>query len=122
MNEINKITFKQETFDGDTVVLEFLADDMTTDEIFQKWVQFMNGMGYILDPIEMVNMWNGETLELAEKLDAYEILLQTMDEFIEQLKMYDIDHSNHPDLYKAKAMAIATMQDRLKSDNPDVFV
>ena len=48
------------SYDDDAVVFKFDCIEMTTQEMFMKWVQFMNAIGYVLDPVEMERMWNGE--------------------------------------------------------------
>jgi len=42
-----------------TVTFEFDATEKSTFEMFMKWVRFMNAIGYVLDPEEMEEMWNG---------------------------------------------------------------
>jgi hypothetical protein len=41
------------------VTFSFDAMKMNTQEMFMKWVCFMNAIGYVLDPEEMEEMWNG---------------------------------------------------------------
>lgn len=51
-----KMTWKYET---DDLTVEFELDSSeSAGEIFLKWVRFMNAAGFILDPVEMENMWN----------------------------------------------------------------
>ena len=42
-----------------SVTFTFDASGMNTKEMFMKWVQFMNAIGYVLDPAEMESLWNG---------------------------------------------------------------
>ena len=44
--------------DNSTVTFEFDAIEMSTFEMFMKWVRFMNAIGYVLDPEEMEKMWD----------------------------------------------------------------
>jgi hypothetical protein len=45
---------------GDTVIFAFDTFQMDHQEMFMKWVDFMNAIGYTLDKVEMERMWNGE--------------------------------------------------------------
>ena len=45
--------------DNSTVTFKFDAFEMSTFEMFMKWVCFMNAIGYVFDPEEMEEMWNG---------------------------------------------------------------
>jgi len=42
------------------VIFKFSMDAMTHKEVFMKWVDFMNAIGYTVDRAEMEAMWNGE--------------------------------------------------------------
>lgn len=42
-----------------SVVFAFDAVEMDAQEMFMQWVRFMNAIGYVLDPEEMEEMWNG---------------------------------------------------------------
>jgi len=53
-----KATFHFECGTG-TVTHVFDATEMDTTDMFMRWVQFMNGVGYVLDPVEMEKVWNG---------------------------------------------------------------
>jgi hypothetical protein len=57
---MSKVTWKYQQDNGDTVVFEFERYGVSTDEMFQKWVEFMNAIGYVLDPVEMEQMWMGD--------------------------------------------------------------
>ena len=53
-----------------TVTHVFDATDMDTTEMFMRWVHFMNGVGYVLDPVEMEEVWDGtKTLNEPEPND-----------------------------------------------------
>lgn len=56
---IQKVIWKYESADGD-VTFDFDVREMNAQELFMKWVQFMNAIGYVLDAREMEAMWNGE--------------------------------------------------------------
>ena len=47
-------------FAGDRVTFEFDNDCMSVEQVFMRWVRFMNAAGYNLDQAEMEDMWNGE--------------------------------------------------------------
>lgn len=47
-------------FGDEKVIFKFNMDSMTHKEVFMKWVDFMNAIGYTVDPAEMEAMWNGE--------------------------------------------------------------
>ena len=47
-------------FGDEKVIFKFSMDAMTHKEVFMKWVDFMNAIGYTVDPAEMESMWNGE--------------------------------------------------------------
>lgn len=53
-----KVVWTHTTHEG-KVEFVFEGYQMSTAEFFHKWVQFMNAIGYVLDPVEMENMWNG---------------------------------------------------------------
>ena len=59
MIESKQIRFSCTNSDNSTVTFEFDAIEMSTFEMFMQWVRFMNAIGYILDPEEMEEMWNG---------------------------------------------------------------
>ena len=42
------------------VQFEFDSSELDTKEVFMRWVQWMNSIGYILDAPEMEAMWSGE--------------------------------------------------------------
>lgn len=50
-------------FACDKVIFEFDTDGMGVEEVFFRWVRFMNAAGYELDPAEMQKMWKGERYE-----------------------------------------------------------
>ena len=54
-----KVTWKYESDYGD-VVFDFSVCEMNAQELFMKWVQFCNAIGYVLDAREMESLWNGE--------------------------------------------------------------
>ena len=54
-----KVIWKYET-DDIKVKFEFDAFQLSAGEVFERWVRFMNAAGFILDPVEMEKMWNGE--------------------------------------------------------------
>lgn len=56
----NRITWESENDFGDRVIFEFDSFELTTDQMFQKWVEFMNAIGYVLDPVKMEKMWMGD--------------------------------------------------------------
>ena len=60
MIESKKIHFHCTDSDYDTVSFQFDAFQMDAQEMFIKWVDFMNAIGYNLDKVEMEKMWNGE--------------------------------------------------------------
>lgn len=43
----------------DVVTFRFDNTDMDVQEMFFKWVSFMNAIGYSLDRDEMFDMWHG---------------------------------------------------------------
>jgi hypothetical protein len=47
-------------FGDEKVIFKFNMDNMNHKEVFMKWVDFMNAIGYTVDPAEMEAMWNGE--------------------------------------------------------------
>jgi hypothetical protein len=47
-------------FLSDKVTFEFDNYNTPAYEVFERWVRFMNAIGYNLDPTEMEAMWNGE--------------------------------------------------------------
>ena len=47
-------------FGDEKVIFKFSMDAMTHKEVFMKWVDFMNAIGYAVDRAEMEAMWNGE--------------------------------------------------------------
>ncbi len=53
------ITWKYEHVD-EKITFEFDMDGVSHKEMFMKWVDFMNAIGYTLDKVEMEAMWNGE--------------------------------------------------------------
>ena len=53
------VTFKYE-YGSNTTEMKFCIDEVPTSEMFMQWVKFMNAIGYVLDPVEMEDMWNGE--------------------------------------------------------------
>ena len=57
---IRDVKFQCIDSDHDIVVFQFDAFQMDTQEMFMKWVDFMNAIGYNLDKAEMESMWNGE--------------------------------------------------------------
>ena len=57
---IQKVTWKYESEHCGEVMFRFDACEMNAQEMFMKWVQFMNAIGYVLDSREMESMWNGE--------------------------------------------------------------
>jgi len=44
----------------DTIIFEFNNSELDTKDLFFRWVNFMNAIGYNLNKVEMENMWNGE--------------------------------------------------------------
>ena len=42
------------------ITFEFDMDGVSHKEMFMKWVDFMNAIGYTLDKVEMEAMWNGD--------------------------------------------------------------
>jgi len=56
--EEQKITWSYQ-HRGERIVFEFDMNEMNHKEMFMMWVKFMNAVGYILDPTEMEEMWNG---------------------------------------------------------------
>jgi hypothetical protein len=54
-----KVIWKYET-DDIKVKFEFDAYQLSSGEVFEKWVRFMNAVGFVLDPEEMDKMWNDE--------------------------------------------------------------
>ena len=59
MIESKQIRFSCTNSDSSTVTFEFDAIEMSTFEMFMQWVRFMNAIGYVLDPEEMEEMWDG---------------------------------------------------------------
>lgn len=59
MIESKEIRFHCTNSDDSMVTFSFDAMKMNTQEMFMKWVCFMNAIGYVLDPEEMEEMWNG---------------------------------------------------------------
>lgn len=63
MSNLDKITFKhehleseffdEETFPKSTITIEFEADDLSVDDMFQKWKEFMSAMGYHMFDFEL---------------------------------------------------------------------
>ena len=43
----------------DVVTFRFNSTDMDVQQMFFKWVDFMNAIGYSLDRDEMFDMWHG---------------------------------------------------------------
>ena len=60
MIESKEVTFHCTDYDDSMVTFVFDAFQMDTQEMFMKWVEFMNAIGYNLDKAEMESMWNGE--------------------------------------------------------------
>ena len=58
MFEDTFITWKYQSGD-DVVTFEFNNTDMDMQQMFFKWVDFMNAIGYPLDRDEMHDMWHG---------------------------------------------------------------
>ena len=44
--------------DDCSVTFEFDAYEMSEQEMFMMWVRFMNAIGYVLDAVEMEEMWS----------------------------------------------------------------
>ena len=53
------VTWKYEC-GKDTVTFQFDMDGETPEDMFFRWVEFMNAVGYNLNKTEMYEMWNGE--------------------------------------------------------------
>ena len=60
MIESKNIKFNCIDSDDSMVTFHFDAVGMDATEMFMQWVRFMNAIGYVLDPEEMKEMWNGE--------------------------------------------------------------
>lgn len=61
------ITFKFADDEGfiiqNSVKVSFNSEGMDAQEVFRKWVGFMNAVGYSFDPVEMEDLWNGALSE-----------------------------------------------------------
>lgn len=57
MNE-QLVTWKYEC-GKDTVTFQFDMEGETVKDMFFRWVQFMNAIGYSLNHTEMFDMWHG---------------------------------------------------------------
>jgi len=53
------VTWKYEC-GKDTVTFQFEMSEADQEEMFMRWVDFMNAVGYTLNSTEMYEMWNGE--------------------------------------------------------------
>jgi len=53
------ITWKYEC-DGDSITFQFDMEDESVEDMFYRWVDFMNAIGYSVNKTEMYEMWNGE--------------------------------------------------------------
>lgn len=53
------ITWKHEV-GNDTVIFQFDMEGETVEDMFFRWVDFMNAIGYSVNKDEMYEMWNGE--------------------------------------------------------------
>ena len=58
MFEDSIMTWKSQS-GQDVVSFEFNSTDMDVQQMFFKWVDFMNAVGYSLDRDEMFDMWHG---------------------------------------------------------------
>lgn len=57
MNE-HLVIWKYE-FGKDTVTFQFGMEGETVEDMFFRWVDFMNAIGYSVDKSEMYDMWHG---------------------------------------------------------------
>jgi hypothetical protein len=53
------VTWKYEC-GKDTVTFQFEMEGESLEDMFFRWVDFMNAIGYTLNKTEMHEMWNGE--------------------------------------------------------------
>jgi len=60
LTEDKNTIWMHEDDDGTAIVFAFDTVQMDHQEMFMKWVEFMNAIGYNLDKAEMESMWNGE--------------------------------------------------------------
>jgi hypothetical protein len=60
LTENKNTVWMHEDPEGATIVFAFDTFQMDHQEMFLKWVDFMNAIGYTLDKVEMEKMWNGE--------------------------------------------------------------
>jgi len=54
-----KYEYCKDTVTKDTVTFQFDLDGQTPEDMFFRWVEFMNAIGYSLNNTEMFEMWNG---------------------------------------------------------------
>jgi hypothetical protein len=53
------VTWKYE-LGFDTIIFQFDMEGETVEDMFIRWVHFMNAVGYTLNKTEMYEMWYGE--------------------------------------------------------------
>lgn len=123
--------------DNSSVVFAYDAVEMDATEMFMQWVRFMNAIGYVLDPQEMEEMWNGipseeekipfedtvrwihpvggsrTTTPNEKKIPSEDVTRWVIAELEHQLSKQEIDYSNCPSFCKAVDATIREMNNRL---------
>lgn len=115
MIESKEVRFHCTDSDDSMVTFVFDAFEMDHQEMFMKWVQFMNAIGYVLDQREMEDMWNGVPSE-EEKIPTEAVIRHVIAEFEFQLMQQGIDHSNDTKWSNAFKNTIREMNNRLASE------